>query len=213
MSLTPEQIKELLKPVDPERVKKDDGKGFSYLEAWDVRRTMNRIFGFGNWSADVTEMVLVRESETTTRKGAPAWNIVYRARCVLRIGDMFGDRCSYTEWAAGENTNPSYAEAHDQAIKTAESQAFKRCAMNLGDQFGLSLYNNGSMKATVSEIVNQEYADSDKVESWIESMAQINDEEALMSLAHQLRGAEISSEDHARLTDQYKAAQARIKAA
>ena len=213
MSLTPEQVKELLKPIEPERVKKDDGKGFSYVAAWDVRRTMNRIFGFGNWSADVNEMVFMRESETTTRKGIPAWNVLYRARCVLRIGDMFGESASYTEWAAGDATNPTLADAHDQAIKTAASQAFKRCAMNLGDQSGLSLYNDGSTAATVTEIVNQEFADSDKVESWIESMAQINDEEALMSLAHQLRGAEISSEDHARLTNQYKAAQARIKAA
>ena len=35
------------------------------------------------------------------------------------------------------------------AIKTAESDALKRAASNLGDQFGLSLYNNGSSAPVV----------------------------------------------------------------
>jgi hypothetical protein len=37
------------------------------------------------------------------------------------------------------------------AIKTAESDAFKRAAINLGDQFGLSLYNNGSTQPVVKQ--------------------------------------------------------------
>jgi hypothetical protein len=37
------------------------------------------------------------------------------------------------------------------AIKTAESQAFKRAAINLGDQFGLGLYNGGSTASTVKD--------------------------------------------------------------
>jgi hypothetical protein len=39
---------------------------------------------------------------------------------------------------------PDVGEAHDMAVKTGESDAFKRAAINLGDNFGLSLYNNGS---------------------------------------------------------------------
>jgi hypothetical protein len=35
------------------------------------------------------------------------------------------------------------------AIKTAESDALKRAAINLGTQFGLSLYNNGSLQDVV----------------------------------------------------------------
>jgi hypothetical protein len=34
-------------------------------------------------------------------------------------------------------------------MKTALSQALKRCAVNLGDQFGLSLYNDGSQAPVV----------------------------------------------------------------
>ena len=44
------------------------------------------------------------------------------------------------------------------AIKTAESQAFKRCAINLGDQFGLSLYNNGGTSSVVRAVLDSEQA-------------------------------------------------------
>ena len=36
----------------------------------------------------------------------------------------------------------SVGAAHDLAMKSAISQALKRCAANLGDQFGLSLYSD-----------------------------------------------------------------------
>ena len=45
--------------------------------------------------------------------------------------------------------NPQRGESHDMAVKTAESDAIKRAAINLGTQFGLSLYNNGSLKDIV----------------------------------------------------------------
>jgi hypothetical protein len=63
----------------------------------------------------------------------------------------------YTEAAVGDSqNNPSRADAHDMAIKTAESQAFKRCAINLGDQFGLSLYNNGGTGSVVRAVLDAE---------------------------------------------------------
>jgi hypothetical protein len=40
------------------------------------------------------------------------------------------------------------------AIKTAETQALKRCAINLGDQFGLSLYRNGSTAPLVRKLAD-----------------------------------------------------------
>lgn len=209
MSLTPEQVKELLKPIDPARVGKD-GKGFSHVEAWDIRRTMNKIFGFGNWSADVQRMELVSEREVQSKDGKMRWNVIYRAQCTLRIGEMFGDTSSYTEWAAGDATNPTLADAHDQAIKTAESQAFKRCAVNLGDQFGLSLYKNGSTVASVGEVIGQEHDDSPNVETWLLSLLNAETEQALADVASEIRGADISSHDRSLLTQGYKKAQARI---
>jgi recombination DNA repair RAD52 pathway protein len=209
MSLTPEQVKELLKPIDPARVGKD-GKGFSHVEAWDIRRTMNQIFGFGNWSSDVHRMELVAEREVQSKDGKTRWNVIYRAQCSLRLGEMFGDTASYTEWAAGDATNPTLADAHDQAIKTAESQAFKRCAVNLGDQFGLSLYKNGSTVASVGEVVGQEHEHAANVATWVTDLLNAETEEALAEVVSQIRGADISSRDRAILTQGYKRAQARV---
>jgi hypothetical protein len=45
------------------------------------------------------------------------------------------------------------------AIKTAESDALKRAAINLGTQFGLSLYNNGSMRDVVVQTLDKESND------------------------------------------------------
>lgn len=213
MSLSKEQIVELLKPIDPARVGRD-GKGFSHVEAWDIRRTMNQIFGFTGWSADVTKMELVSEREVQTRQGKPAWNVVYRAQCVLRIGDSFGDGyATYTEWAAGDATNPVLADAHDQAIKTAESQAFKRCAVNLGDQFGLSLYKDGSLEATVGEVLGRDHEDAGRVKAWLAGFAVAESESQLADLASEIRGADIGAADRNTLLQAFGDAQKRLKAA
>lgn len=205
MTLTNEQIKELAKPIDKGRVKKDTHKGFSYLEAWDVRRTMNRIFGIGNWSADVEIMELISEREVTMRNSKAGWNVIYRAQCSLSVNGA-----TYTEWAAGDSTNPVQFEAHDQAIKTAESQAFKRCAMNLGDQFGLSLYNDGSTEAVVGETVVQEFADAEKVAGLLELFSTIKDEESLAKIAKEIPNLDISQADISALRAAYKEAKSRI---
>jgi len=205
MTLTNEQVKELAKGIDPSRVKVDKHHGFSYLEAWDVRRTMNRIFGFGNWSEDVEVMELVSEREVTMRNGKQGWNVIYRARCTVLVNGT-----SYTEWAAGDSTNPVQFEAHDQAVKTAASQAFKRCAMNLGDQFGLSLYNNGSTDAVVGETVGQEFADAEKVPGLLELFAEIKDEESLAKIAKEIPTLDISQNDIAALRSAYTEAKKRI---
>lgn len=44
-------------------------------------------------------------------------------------------------------------EHHDNALKTAASDATKRCAINMGTQFGLSLYDNGSLREVIRQTV------------------------------------------------------------
>ena len=149
MTLMKTQIEQLLKPINPTRIGKD-GKGFSHLEAWDVRAHLTRIFGFVNWSAELLDLQLVFEQESQ-RDGKSRWSVCYRATVKLTIHGGWSI-ATYTEAAAGDSqNNPSRADAHDMAIKTAESQAFKRAAVNLGDQFGLSLYKDGSTSAVVRD--------------------------------------------------------------
>lgn len=136
--ITKEQHEQLLKPLAASRVakRKQAGIELSYLEAWDVKAHLIRIFGFGGWSADVQEAVLAFEEKN--EKGQ--WSVGYRVRLMLRVDAL---ACSYTEVAVGFAALPSRGEAHDMAVKTAESDALKRAAINLGTQFGLSLYDNG----------------------------------------------------------------------
>lgn len=149
MSVTKEQYDQLLKPINPTRVGKD-GKGFSHLEAWDVRAHLNRVFGFLGWSAELIALEQIFESETQ-RDGKSRWTVAYRATVKLTVHANWS-LATYTEAAAGDSqNNPSRADAHDMAIKTAESQAFKRAAVNLGDQFGLSLYKDGTTSAVVRD--------------------------------------------------------------
>jgi len=142
--ITSRQQEILLKGINGERIaqrKGGGGRSLSYLEAWDVKAHMNRIFGFLNWSSDVSIAELAYEENSDGR-----WNVAYKVILTLKVNGA-----SYTEAAVGSSTLPSRGEAHDMAIKTAESDAFRRAAINLGDQFGLSLYNNGSTAPVVKQ--------------------------------------------------------------
>lgn len=155
MALNERQIATLLDKLDPNRVGRND-KGFSHLEAWDVRRWLTRIFGFTGWSVETLELVAVAENiyEDGKRNGRPFYraSVVYRAQVRLTVKDTDGNIIGqWDDGAAGDATNmPSVGDAHDMAMKTALSQALKRCAVNLGDQFGLSLYNGGDTRPVVS---------------------------------------------------------------
>jgi recombination DNA repair RAD52 pathway protein len=111
------------------------------MEAWDIKAHMIRVFGFGLWSWDVIDADLVFEE-----KGDRNWEVGYRVIGSLRIHQT---GASYTEAAVGIASLPSRGEAHDMAVKTGESDAFKRAAINLGDNFGLSLYKNGQTAPVV----------------------------------------------------------------
>lgn len=149
--LSTEQVAQLLRGINPARVSHDDA-GYSHLQAYDVRAHLNRIFGFARWSADLLDLTALYEQETTTKQGKPAYKTAYRATLRLTVHAPDGTLlASYTEAAVGEATMPDFkrGDCADMAIKTAESQALKRCATNLGDQFGLSLYAKGSTAALV----------------------------------------------------------------
>lgn len=151
--VTTEQQDVLMRDLNSSRVKSRAGKG-SYLEAWDVKAHLVRIFGFGGFSATADEAVLrsQREVPQKPRRGeenAPPkfnWEVIYSVRMTLAIPQL---QAVYTEYAIGTNSQPDLSSAHDTALKAAESDALKRCAINLGTQFGLSLYNDGSMRNVV----------------------------------------------------------------
>lgn len=156
---TDEQVGQLLRPLNPRRVTKraEAGKTYSYLESYDVRAHLDRVIGFARWSADLVELVELYaeyvEKTYPAKDNKPerkAWvhNVAYRATVRLTICAPDGTQlATYTEAAAGDAAgmpDGKRSDAHDFAIKTAESQALKRCAINLGTQYGLSLYAGGA---------------------------------------------------------------------
>lgn len=144
----------LLRPLNTSRVKTRQGGGnktLSYLEAFDVRAHLIRVFGFGNFSAEVVEYHLVyqRDVEIGSDK-RPGWEIAYSCRFNVTVRFADGRVASYTECAVGtEVGGVGLGDLHDNALKTAESDALKRCCLNLGDQFGLALYDKGAIRAVV----------------------------------------------------------------
>jgi hypothetical protein len=146
MSLTHKQYNYLVQPLASGRVQRD-GKGMSHLQAWDIRRHLIRIFGFGGFDVETLGVHLISQIEP--EKGR--YTVVYRADVRLTIKDSDGGVLArYEDSATGDAVNQrSLGDAHDLALKTALSQGLKRCAVNLGDQFGLGLYNKGNMDAVV----------------------------------------------------------------
>jgi hypothetical protein len=146
--LTDKQVAFLLEPISGKRVR--NLRGMSHLEAWDVRRQLIRIFGFDGFTVETQALELVHERETKTGERS-RWTVVYRAQVRLTVKATDGRPLTvFEDAAAGDAVNqPSVGDAHDLAMKTALSQALKRCAVNLGDQFGLSLYNDGSQAPVV----------------------------------------------------------------
>lgn len=145
--LTEQQVAFLLQPISQLRVR--NLNGMSHLEAWDVRRQLIRVFGFDGFTVETMSLDLVSEREA--KPGSNRWTVVYRAQVRLTIKATDGRPLTvFEDAAAGDAINqPKLGDAHDFAMKTALSQALKRCAVNLGDQFGLSLYNDGSQAPVV----------------------------------------------------------------
>lgn len=151
--LTDKQRAALLSKINPARVQML--RGMAHLEAWDVRRYLIRIFGHGGYDFEVLETELVHQGEGEKKRNDggtyPVYTVVYRVTGRLVIKDESGFPIAHwDDGAAGDAINqPSVGDAHDMALKTAMSQAIKRCAVNLGDQFGLSLYNDGATEPVV----------------------------------------------------------------
>ena len=156
-TLTAQQIKLLEAPLDPKRVKKAQNQ--SHLEGWDVRAHLTRIFGFDGWDEEVLSIDCIYEHLGNELKAdKKQWYVTYR--CTMRLTvwgtDPDGRRAiakiSEEGAVGGAENQPSHADAHDLAMKEAMTQALKRCAINLGTQFGLSLYDSGSTASVASVI-------------------------------------------------------------
>lgn len=147
--LSEKQVNLLLQPINTRRVRVL--KGNSYVQGHDIRAELNRVFGFGRWDMEVVEQALIREHfPVKTSTGSDAWHVVYKSRVRLTVKAPDGTALSVQEAThVGESMVPSFGDAHGNAITNSETYALRRCCINFGDQFGLSLYNKGQTDAMV----------------------------------------------------------------
>jgi hypothetical protein len=155
MTFTPEQITQLLKPIAKQRVLQD-GKSHSHVSQQDVTAHLIRMFGFGGFDTEVLSIDCVfAEPTKSISKGKQTpdpnrYDVCYRALMRLTVKDVHGAPVAqYEDGSTATAQNQTLGDGHDLAYKSAISLAKKRCAINLGDQFGLSLYNKGQTSALV----------------------------------------------------------------
>ena len=146
VSISDTQRDVLFRPINGKRIqtRSQAGRNLHYLATWDVRAHLIRIFGFGGFDAEVVDSALLFCDQNERNQ----WQASFMVTLRLHIKAL---DATYTEVAVGSATLPQRGEALDMAVKTAESDALKRAAVNLGDQFGLSLYNNGSLAPVVGQ--------------------------------------------------------------
>jgi hypothetical protein len=164
MTETAEIIKRLSDPLDMSRVKRRQAPGegtVPYLEGFDVIQTANDIFGY-RWSFDLLSepRVMIWEQVVTTwdrqkRERVPILDQEtgqprsHRAGMVYLTGKATVelDGKAYTHADVGRLAfTGDTPEALDTALSGAATDCLKRCFRQLGDQFGLSLYDKETAK-------------------------------------------------------------------
>lgn len=156
MSFTDTQVRALRRavPAGQVRTRVSNGKELDYVEGWYLIDVANRIFGFDGWDRETVEtrQVLSRESRGT-------WHAVYVAK--VRVAVRAGDRLTVREGhGTGEGRGALPGEAHDLALKAAETDATKRALATFGKAFGLALYAHGRGRRDLSTNVPADHLDS-----------------------------------------------------
>jgi DNA recombination protein Rad52 len=118
------------------------GMTLSYVEGWHAIAEANRIFGYDAWDRQTMTLKCVWEG----RKGPhEACSYIARVRIKVRAGEsvICREGCG-----SGHGSGPSRGEAHESAIKEAETDAMKRALATFGNPFGLALYDRERRNVT-----------------------------------------------------------------
>lgn len=122
---------ELAKDLDRKRDGEDivktrvggGGTKLSYIEGWRAIAEANRIFGFDGWDRETVEIRQVSDKP-----------VAYFAKVRVTVDTrVVREGCGYG--------NGFGNDAHELAIKEAETDATKRALMTFGWPFGLALYD------------------------------------------------------------------------
>lgn len=133
---TPEQNKALSAPLDPKHVasRSQAGRSLSYIEGWHAIAEANRIFGFDAWHRETVDLRQLGEPYQTP--GKETFRVNYMARVRITVGEIVREGCGF-----GQGIDKDVGQAHESALKEAETDAMKRALMTFGNPFGLALYD------------------------------------------------------------------------
>jgi DNA recombination protein Rad52 len=137
MVFTDNQVRLLSAKLNPRHVKSRSANGvnLSYVEGWHAIAEANRIFGFDAWDRRTISMACVWSGQS-----GPAHAAAYTAK--VRVSVRAGDTTIVREGSGtGEGRASTPGEAHELALKGAETDATKRALATFGNPFGLALYD------------------------------------------------------------------------
>ena len=151
MALSDTQVRQLRAKLDGKHVKtrKANGTDLHYVEGWHVIAEANRIFGYDAWDRRTLASHCVWSGVSGACHGA-----AYTAK--VRVSVRAGDITIVREGSGtGEGKAPTPGQAHELALKRAETDATKRALATFGNPFGLALYDReqiGVRKARAENI-------------------------------------------------------------
>src|ERR1700741_2181990 len=116
------QLRKLTGKLDRRHVqsREVDGRAVDYIEGWFAISQANAIFGFDGWDREMTHFERVYER---TRNDRVACGYLARIRIRVRAGESLVVR-EGTGW--GHASAQTLADAHERALKAAETDATKR---------------------------------------------------------------------------------------
>ena len=138
MALSNAQIRQLSAKLEARHVKTRNANGVDlhYVEGWHVIAEANRIFGYDAWD---------RRTLSTTRVWTSSRGQVHAAAYIakVRISVRAGETTIVREGSGTCECNaPTPGQAHELALKGAETDATKRALATFGNPFGLALYDS-----------------------------------------------------------------------
>ena len=137
MPFTDTQAKALVAKLSAKHVKtrQHGGVTLSYIEGWHAIAEANRIFGFDAWDRETISAQCVWNR---ARNGHHECSYIAQVRIRVRAGDTVICREGS---GSGHGFRPTPGEAHESALKQAETDAMKRALATFGNSFGLALYD------------------------------------------------------------------------
>jgi DNA recombination protein Rad52 len=137
MAFTDQQSRQLKAKLDSQHVKtrKANGTTLHYIEGWHAIAEANRIFGYDGWDRRtlVTNCIWTGTSGQLSLAAYTA-----KVRIYVRAGDVLVVREGS---GTGEGKADTPGQAHEIALKSAETDATKRALATFGNAFGLALYD------------------------------------------------------------------------